>query len=147
MLHVQQFVTRRHRREDNRVMLLKLLFNLFTSNAFKQMQTAQKYSYDWVRQRIKTYLGVFSPRLSRLKIIVLNRTRSTARNHDAMIESAGCASFRCMGTCRPTSIGFRVKRYSVLKSEIHLSSGVRLKYDGFRLSLCKFQVKINVFLI
>ena len=64
-----------------------------------------------------------------------------------MVESAGCTPFRCMGTCRPTTIGFRVKRYSVLKSEISsLSSGVKLNMMVSGFPCVNFSKKINVFL-
>ena len=55
----------------------------------------------------------------------------------------GVSNFRCMGTF--TSTLFRIKRYTILKSENSSFQWYQIQYGAFKPSWCKFKVKINVF--
>ena len=54
----------------------------------------------------------------------------------------GVSNFRCMGTF--TSTLFRIKRYTILKSENSSFQWYQIQYGAFK-PWCKFKVKINVF--
>ena len=55
----------------------------------------------------------------------------------------GVSNFRCMGTFTRTR--FRIKRYTVSKSENSSFQWYQIQYGAFKLSWCKFKVKMNVF--
>ena len=55
----------------------------------------------------------------------------------------GVSNFRCTGTFTRTR--FRIKRYTVLKSENSSFQWYQIQYGAFKLSWCKFKVKMNVF--
>ena len=54
----------------------------------------------------------------------------------------GVSNFRCMGTLTRTR--FRIKRYTILKSENSSFQWYQIQYGAFKLSWCKFKVKMNV---
>ena len=51
----------------------------------------------------------------------------------------GVSNFRCTGTFTWTH--FQIKQYTVLKTE----KWYQIQYGAFKLSWCKFKVKMNVF--
>ena len=55
----------------------------------------------------------------------------------------GVSNFRWKGTFTRTH--FRIKWYTVLKSENSSFQWYQIQYGAFKLSWCKFKVKINVF--
>ena len=55
----------------------------------------------------------------------------------------GVSNFRCTGTFTRTR--FRIKRYTVLKSENSSFQWYQIQYGAFKLSWCKFKVKMNGF--
>ena len=55
----------------------------------------------------------------------------------------GVSTFCCTGTLTRTR--FRIKRYTVLKSENLSFQWYQIEYGAFKLSWCKFMVKMNVF--
>ena len=55
----------------------------------------------------------------------------------------GVSNFRCTGNFTRTR--FRIKQYTVLKSENSSFQWYQIQYGAFKLSWCKFKVKMNVF--
>ena len=55
----------------------------------------------------------------------------------------GVSNFRCTGTSTRTR--FWIKRYTVLKSENSSFQWYQIQHGAFKLSWCKFKVKMKVF--
>ena len=82
---------------------------------------------------------------SRVSIFCATRVVADFGDHATRADNKiyGVSNFRCTGTFTRTR--FRIKRYTVLKSEIFCFQWYQIQYGALKLSWCKFNVKMNVF--